>query len=720
MQAKSAYFLIVAAACMIALGTGDDFYLSHFQERDIARAEGFLKGQIDPYGPETNFGPRLPGSFYAALISLPLLLTGSWESVAAFLSLLFSLSVAAAATYVRSKSGLFTSLLFASGLTLSPIILPELLLNWNPSFGIALAILVNLAGAFALGQPESRVRWALLGALISLGLQVHGTFLAFYPAALWCLAARPGSRQKWQAPVALAFLAGAILPFLPLVLTTAAISPGALPSAPIAEALNYLGSFFTKKDDLSWRLAVTLAPPLLPLLVFCTATSPASQPARPVRIAAGRMALCQLPAAGSYLWSGYGERYALCFVVSLAFWAALSTRPITRRDAPLAAIGLAAALVFLLRFQPVFSPFRTDLHAFWLLGLSIALAIGGLLLAFPRRLTIALFAATALPFTGELKDFRGRMLTIAELKAVSAEAVRITGWSYEEFRWKTIALGLHKHVGFELAYRQALARKPKNAQVTRLPSGLFLLTRSHSTEERLNKPNNFPLGRIRGSIEAAALGDFFKDIEIAENSATCISGSTICLVPYYARQPDFPELVHNLGTTMLREKVPFADELQRVPHSRSALLPLSGTAAIFAWSSCDQKVPDCRAGIAVEARREGGMIYLRTTIVGESLSLTSFLLSPKWTETWHEPFVGLVCGKEETRKKLLSVIGNTSAKTRQIMAPFRRTLAFRCPEGRAASIIAGRGESSIHSGRKFHSADRLPGDVQYWRLPSPL
>lgn len=704
----------MAAVCLFAFGGGDGFFLSHFQERDIARAESLLSGHFDPYGPETNFGPRLPGSFYAALLSLPLFLTGSWESVAAFLSLLVSLSVAAAATYVRSKSGLIASLLFATGLALSPVILQELLRNWNPSFGIVMALLVNLAGACALSRPESRIRWALLGALISLGFQVHGTFLAFYPAAIWCLMAWPGKRAEGQAQATLAFLAGAFLPFLPLALA-AAETPAAVPSSPVGDALKYFVSLLPMKANLDWRLTIAVVPPLLPLLASWAGPSSAGEGAPAGRIAARRMALCQLPAAGSYLWSGYGERYALCFVVSLAFWAALSGGAVTRRFIPLAAIVLAAALVFLLRIQSGFSPFRPELHAYWLPAISLALAIGGALLAPHRHLAVALFVASALPFTGGArKDSHGRMLTIAELKTISAEAVRITGWSYEEFRWKTIALGLHKDVGFELPYRQALAQMPKGTQTERLPSGLFLVARS-PIKERGSSPGESAIKRIH-----ASLGDFFAKVEIAEDSATCIDGRTICLIPYYANQPDFPELVHNLGTTLLREKVPFGEELQRAPQSPSALLPLSGTAAIFAWSTCGQAVPNCRVGIAVEAHREGSVVYLRSTIVGESLSLTSYLLSPKWTETWHHPFVGLVCGKGEERKELLPVIGNTDGYLRQIMAPFRRTLAFRCPVGKAASIVAGRSEYSTHSGRKFHNLDKRPGGAQYWRLPSPL
>lgn len=718
------FFCLLASLAALLLGPGDTFFLSHFQERDIVRAQKILTGASEHLGPETNLGPRLPGTFYYWLLALPQFAGGSWQSSASLLILLVSVAYAAAATFARQVAGTPWALLLFLTFMFSPPLARELYKHWNPSFGIGIGLFTVLAGEWMAMNQRRAWPWFAWGALISAGLQIHGTYAAYLPAALWTLFhAFRGMPRGALLPGTL-LVAGLSLPFLPAWLMLARYPEAAPILVKLAELASYLSSFSFDIAFFPNRVVTYLVPALLPLLIWPGALRPLRSPLESGGVAA-RMAICAAPAAGFYLWSGYGTRYILAFLIPLTVWAAFTRKRQIAEWNIATALPLAAAVVFLLRIQPLERPLPYSLPEFLLgipSGLGLALAVlpaaGAALL---RRwvLSLALLALGFLPLLPEEREWNGARLPIAEVKELTNEIYRITNWSYEEFRQNSIAISIHKHQGFQLPYPHSSATTPERAErnAPRRPEGLFLVGVPKS---KAQKALSFSLNSISKFIKGAEWSRQFPAIEIDEARAYCSRRSTFCLVPFHSGDREFPDLLSNLGTTHIDETWPFKAELENLPSSAPGTYPLSPASALFTWQNCPAPAQDCRTGIAVSARRAGAKVLLTSTVVGRSVSLTMHLLQPSWTEMWQKPYVGVQCGTKQLRRDLIDALGNTLARERQIVAPLRRTLAFDCPEGKVTAVFSGWKAASGNTGRKLVNDITIPASRLTWTLPKGL
>lgn len=646
----------------------DPFCLTFFQEREILRAQGLFGASPNLLGPETNLGGRLPGPFYSLLLSVPLAV-GGWAATPRFLAMFLGLGIAVAAEAVRRRSGTWPALLCGFTLAGCPLLVKELTRNWNPSFGIPLTLLVATVGLGASGS-RPRITWLLWGLLISAGVQVHGIFVLYYAAAAWTLFR---SESKGQA-VAL-FGVGALAPFVPVV---AAGALGAS-AASLPRATGYLLSFFSgppHPEAFSRAIGVLLPGSALALPLFLFGARPHPAGAAAARIA-WRLAACQLPPAAIFVYGGYGPRYAIGFAATLIFSVALSRRI---DSPPPGALALSALTVLLLlSLQPRNSPF------------------------FVKALASPIWSGLGLPLDP--------IPRIREAVEITREIATRTGWSYEEFRHQTIAVGIHHHAGWQLAYQaQTRGTAPGEA-----PTGLFLVHR----QKTRNSGQEESLAFLEQELATSGTLWLLDEIDLRISDKFCTKSGTLCAIPYVARTPHGPTMVHNLGITYLAELVPFRALVEEKGRSGRPIYLKEHRTALFTWERCPPETGGCRNAIVVELSSwKRGDQVLTATIVGDSLSRLSRLIAP-WNEAWEAPYVEAECGGRPRRYEIVPRIGNfRTLPSMGILAPVRRSFLVPCGGKPVTSLRAGMVSSMVFRGLGAKPALTLPGLELGLRLPA--
>ena len=681
-------------ALLIYLGL--DFKLNHFQERDILRAEALLGGHWDFWGPETNSGARLPGPFYSMLLALPIAVFGSWHSITFFLAVLSGASIACMSLLVYRSFGLLAALLVSIGLALHPDLTRELNKNWNPSFGIPVCIFI-VATILRTQQPRAG-SWLLAGLAIGCGVQVHGSFFAFVPAAAWVLfCGREGARGARGK--LFGFLFGLLAPLLPALSTMSAeaLWSRAPENADTFTLAAYLSRLFFHLPDNSLlsRVTITLGPVLHLALPGLMANRPEGSAERENLIRTMTvLSLATAPMAFLYLWGGYGSRYAISFIVCIVIRAALTAPPIgALREGRLFLTCIAITLLLVISFES--QNFGWPLRAMEICARAILVIVclqslvrsGILRLSFSRRAFFTLMAALALVLMpAAISNRLGKSAQRPSLRQVE-ELTRLiyakTGWAYPYFRWHTVALGISNETGFQLAYRDAVKNQDRPPESDF--SGTILMG------------NRGTLGRSELLEQARKTNPkLIESIDVSAQDAFCTQDRKLCAFPYRAG-PATPLMRHNLGVTYLKEEMPYQAELAELRSKGAEVKQVKPGLIIFSWNDCNTLAYDCRTLMVVELLPSEKYAELKVTIGGNSLSWPDRDLAPNWVQTWEKPFVSLECGGHSETFELVSQIGWISKYSVDgVLAPFQRVVASKCDWKNLTAIRAGKQASTAY------------------------
>ncbi len=153
--------------------------------RDFDRAFNLIDGTYFPLaGPETDLGGRLPGPFMYMVLSLPLLIHYSYESLFVFNFILNVISVAMLFR-VLIKNYNFNIAALASGLlAINLYHIGAVNFPFNPSFIFPLVVIV-IAILLELVEKQTPKRLTLLVATICLGIQFHYSVALFLGVAVF-------------------------------------------------------------------------------------------------------------------------------------------------------------------------------------------------------------------------------------------------------------------------------------------------------------------------------------------------------------------------------------------------------------------------------------------------------------------------------------------------------------------------------------------------------
>lgn len=694
------------------------FLLKHFQERDILRAQELLAGKWQYLGPETNASPRLPGPFYYFLLSIPIAVTGHWQSTAFFLALMFGAAITFLTISVRKISGLVPAVVCSVAISLNPLITHEVHKNWNPSFSICWMLII-LGVAIRLPAANSKNwLWVLVGILISSGIQMHGSFAVLYLAVAWILFDKPveGMSRK---QCSIGFVIGATIPLIPFMIALLSNEAGLMTGEGSSGVLiaNYLYRLLSQNGDTSffYRISILLGPPLLIQFLastFGTEEIDTYQGRRAKRVLTA-FAIVQAPGAFLFLWGGYGERYATPFLTCLL--ARLSMNLARKFDTPVRCVLLLVYGIFLIRLEKIVGLFFSGAGSGDALGACVALALVPVVsfLTFRTENRKSAQIATAvslvlacLPSLIGQVYLKKRSPTIDQISEITQLIRHRTGWSYLDFRWRTLAIGIRSDTGFQLPYEDAIRKNP-------------VISASNADGLILAFTDGEPVGlqRLLQKVQVRIEGDYsFADMRRDYTEAVCTHDLRMCAYLYRAELGRSPGFSHNLGITYLKEDVPFSKEVRDIQGTGTTVFNPRDGLVIFSWNNCGEVKINCRTAIVVESVPDSEPARFSVTIVGDVLSRPDRDISPLWVEEWHQPFLSVGCRGKDESYELISKLGlASSGKVKENLAPFQRQIISNCPTRLVRMLSAGWKSSAVYRFKKPIPEKLLGPSTLSWR-----
>jgi hypothetical protein len=703
------------------------FYSSNiFIERDLTRAVAWSHWQGELNGPELSGGGRLPGPFLYLLLAFPLFFSPTWTAAVSLLVSLLVASIGAACFFLTKRFSIRIALLFAILAASNGLIQNDIFLFWSASFIFPFATFIMILGFRCFETPAMPNRWLFLGALLACCLQIHATFIFLYAACVALLFVSAHKLpQKDRRKIIGAFLLGSILPLLPAMISAASGSSrvtmgfvGSFRGIPdyILSLLRYPRGLNTNK-----AIIVSFLPSLFLLLPALNSGKPHTTLLRP----AITYVLFLLPPALLLFFSSYGTRYGVCFETAYIFFVALALA--RSAESPwILCLALSSILfVFLTHYAPalgfgvwamVGSLFILSLAslAAWRrsendpINFRISSAVATLLICMSSQ-----FATKSVP----------RHPQYAEISNVLAAIQQQTGWTDEEFRWRTILVNGYGEDGFHWSFPVSGLGKAPGKKVPDLPRG-YLLFRLFvdGSNSFLQAPNMERQVRSLLSLnpDFRAWEPSFR-FDMAH--ALCSPKKTLCAIPYFG-PASIPVLLQNIGTSYLHEKYPFSTEFEALHGADGEKKWIAPGRALFSWNPCATTEFDCRTGIGVALKRENNFVTLTATAMGTPISLPTRDLNPRWSENWRDPFVSWTCnGISETHllSKGIGIamdINKQGGYVRGPLAPLQSRFKFLCPPGALTSIAAGRNESQVWMIRRMNAFRVLRPEKAELRAPN--
>jgi hypothetical protein len=174
------FIILVLAGFFLRYLTYDAAYINDWVTRDFDRAFNLVEGVYFPLaGSEMNNGGRLPGPFLYLLLSIPILIKHSYESIIAFNFILNCASVIGLFFVARKFFGFYVGLLSSIFLSFNLTHIGAAGFPFNPSY-IFLLIPLYLWFIFELGINRNIKFLPLIILIISLGIQLHFSLATFY------------------------------------------------------------------------------------------------------------------------------------------------------------------------------------------------------------------------------------------------------------------------------------------------------------------------------------------------------------------------------------------------------------------------------------------------------------------------------------------------------------------------------------------------------------
>lgn len=188
-------------AFAVTIGLHQFFVFSAFQARDIERARDLLGGTLIWHGPEASNDFNLPGPFFYYLLALPGLVVKTWKAQWYLLLVMFALSEGILWAFLRRNFGVIAST-SALYLTLTNQRWLYALANfWNPSYLPLFTVLILFAAFRCFSAPKKLLPTLAFFLLIGLASQIHFvvlTYVAAFFVTLFVAQIRGLPRPSWK------------------------------------------------------------------------------------------------------------------------------------------------------------------------------------------------------------------------------------------------------------------------------------------------------------------------------------------------------------------------------------------------------------------------------------------------------------------------------------------------------------------------------------------
>lgn len=684
--AESVAVSLIIFICYIIL-LWDISIFTVFQARDIHRAMDMASGKLIFYGPEVSGGGYSPGSFYYLLLSIPLLLGFSWQSIWYLMMGLAAVGGGLLWGFHRFYWGIFSAILSVLFYASSVSLILELRQFWNPSFlPFFLIILIScLCLAFSTNNKKEKY-WVWFCFILGLAIQIHMSAVSLLLAAVLIQIIAPKfklpriSFRPWWLGSAVFLMT--LLPYLIWVLYSAEdslnLKEGSSYSIPVLldvikfEDMQSLTAAIFRKIALIPVLTLVLGV-LLPSLFDLWSKYKQKRNSNYLGIEVERsqnqqiflesqkvLATCLFvslfPAVYVYISptsaAGYA-RYSMVFMVVLVFFASTYYMRF---------IHLSA------RFKNYFQKIENNLK--------ITYAIVVLLLVFTIFFNVDIN-----------KNLLGKSLSFKKLEFIAESVFDQTGWSYAEAKRRLFYVGSSYRSTPEFFFWGTNKYKiERNADI----DGYFVLT--YPIENK--KDNDSVKSWLKKqSIEATLIEGLDSGDLVTLDPITTPNLPTLVLLPYKVlNRQKLPPHFHNRGVSYDRDQ----SEKLLLEHKINypGVVRLKDNLLLFQWNEFSINCDTCTFGALVQfGKSDQKTLNVSLKFIGQPLANSSPWTSLTSTQSLQNPYIKIQCGLKNYTQKLAQYLGfvkddeDHDSGQRQgqyghksFIAPYIRELKFFCDQ----------------------------------------
>ncbi|MBX3021086.1 MAG: hypothetical protein KF799_05360 [Bdellovibrionales bacterium] len=656
-------------------------YFSIFQERDLMRSQLVAEGQWFFYGPEIFGGGHLPGPFYYYLNAIPLWFGLGWQGCWYLVIGMAAAGLAVTWGFFRKQFGLEAAFLAC----LTFLTLPQFYktMTYFQNFSLLpfllVLILIGYAMSFALADGARTRYWVMACACIGLALQLHMSvsFIAGGGILLQVIAPWIGLRRltvkefSWG----IAALAATVAPYyIWLVAYKHGIDIGFVPPKYVGTSHFTLQSFnqttmvFAGNSGfhqvigrllnvdrwLDEFLLLLSAPALVVgLFVWIATRGKGVRPGPLTKLeAATRVwtvcAICAFPAAVTVIFTPHRSRYFTCFLFASTFALAgaiaarLRRREISMPSSALAVMAFLGAILIAFvstKSQRILPLESVDFQ--WVMAAFAALfAVQWL---WPRAPLWS--AAAAIPFLGfmtfdvRFNDAYGKDTppVVAGLEQASLEMASHTGWPWEKLRERLFLVNFHFQRSITSVYKDTQKRFPR-ALAGGEPDGYILAFR-YKARPQENHMRTWLLKR--GLPDTLHNGIRSGEIQLGQP----VPVRDGAVVPYTVLDKyKYPPFFQNVGVNYLEFS---SDGIARKAENSGSSERLDSDRVRFSFNDC----PDLNAFCSIHMNVSRSADDLTVRLEGDVISQPSTAVSPAWSQSLTDVYMGVQCKTGEKMHK---------------------------------------------------------------------
>lgn len=653
-------------------------HMTIYQGRDIQRAIELLKGQWIWHGPDLSGGGYTPGPFYYYLLSLPLSLFGTWQSVM-WLSIIMSAAAAVVFWhFLKTRFDSLTALIFYFLFLTSAVFDICLIQFWNPSYlPLFQAVLVCLFFDYKRVSPKTL---AFGSFLLGLTIQIHYQQSLFLVGLLVAICSDRSKEKRERLISALVVVSFVLLPCLPFLI----LGPKD------ADVYNSFGSgvyslgqtFSSLLDFNAIRIGIygiferfLLKETTFLVLSLAYIVSLGKDRAIIQNFLSENLFLKSTLFASAIMflpniYSPIYLRYLMPFFLIFFLLSSIHISKICKKYPIQYVWGiLFFSLLFLLSYYFL----RGLFISFVTLGL-VPLTITFSLLAFGRKnakvaslLMFPLFVAAH----SKLVTDPPRKLDYRQ--AFAATLVQETGWAWEYFRERAYVVGKIHEQDIATMYKQAYRQFGMNIK-KRDYDGVLINYKWYRWDESFfeNKQSvTMDLEKFKSALPPEIIR-MVEDETIVCHSTFRQGSYEFCF--YKFSSPDIDFTLNNFGYPY-----EFSEPLNVTIEKEFSSAKTGDRTWNFYWSRCESREPSCVVYFTIKSLKDG---RAEVMVKGDPVSTPEGVANPSWTVSIENLALKMTCGGKESTQEISSLLGylvRHSKFYRPIfLGPFKIHIPFDC------------------------------------------
>lgn len=718
------------------------FYV--FQERDLARARGILKGMHILFGPEMTGGGNLPGSLYYYLLAGALKIYNNWLSAWWLQIIITNLGIVYSFYHLKKYPNQTTSFLWIIAVSSAPLTYRFLQIFLNVSLLIPFCIIAILFINSAFSQIENKNRSRdlyIASFIIGLGLQFHYSIAILFITIIFLFIAPKKLNIHQFTPKQIIYsFCFYILPSIPYYIWSIGQKTNGELIVNSGSSFNAIGSLlylirFAFHSEIDGFLLESLRKALFTfpffLFVFASAKFFNIFSKRKLELKTyiseyAPIYLCLvfsfIPYIDWYL-SSQAVRYTMPFYLCLNLVSAIIFSKSLQDEKETSYLNYFQAAfillfsIFLYKYYPSFIFSKFLLTSIIIITITI-LAI----VLIPQKkvffTSLALFTSTSYSqfITKDfykLPDYHWALFMpqTYEWKHIWNVIETYTGWDYNQAKNKIYYIGHHLEQSPSLYLENhKFEAVNKIMNFNDQPDGFFISNRyriQNSNALVLNKLNFSLFSPRQWMLRQNIQPDLFAAIKNKQIIVGKNLSNIIFIAPYWIKDHEnLPDQIHNLGMGYILDS---ENELLELVKDNIGSKMIENNTIIFKANECTSHLKYCSNGAIVSfSPNTEKQTTIKIKILGNTISQTSPWITPDWTQAWFQPALEIECNNKTFNFEIVKSVGffreGSHILTSPLLqafngfvAPISKTINLNCPASKIKRISLIRGDSKVES-----------------------